>query len=89
MLLKKYGGHKDQLSRKYWGLDRYRIKSLEKIILNYRVKRELRNMALKTLLNKINIIIKGSINRKNKKIFKMYLYKKFLWEQYNFKFKKK
>ena len=89
VLLKKYGGHKDQLSRKYWGLDRYRIKSLEKIILNYRVKRELKNMALKTLLNKINIIIKGSINRKNKKIFKMYLYKKFLWEQYNFKFKKK
>ena len=88
-MLKKYGGHKDQLSRKYWGLDRYRIKSLEKIILNYRVKRELRNMALKRLLKKINIIIKGSINRKNKKIFKMYLYKKFLWEQYNFKFKKK
>ena len=30
-LLRKYGGHNDQLSRKYWGMDRFRIKSLEKI----------------------------------------------------------
>ena len=27
-LIKKYGGHEDQLSRKYWGMDRFRIKAL-------------------------------------------------------------
>ena len=29
-LVVKYGGHNDQLSKKYWGMDRFRIKSLEK-----------------------------------------------------------
>ena len=29
-LVVKYGGHDDQLSKKYWGMDRFRIKSLEK-----------------------------------------------------------
>ena len=33
-LVKKYGGHKDQLSKKYWGMDRYRIIALEKMIDN-------------------------------------------------------
>ena len=27
----KYNGHKDQLSKKYWGMDRFRIQSLEKL----------------------------------------------------------
>jgi len=28
----KYGGHADQLSQKFWGMDRFRIRALEKII---------------------------------------------------------
>jgi glycosyltransferase involved in cell wall biosynthesis len=31
-LLRKVGGHDDQLSRQYWGMDRFRIKALEKIL---------------------------------------------------------
>lgn len=31
-LIKKYGGHTDQLSRKFWGMDRFRIKALQKIL---------------------------------------------------------
>ena len=31
-LLKKYGGHDDQLSRKHWGMDRFRVKALQKLI---------------------------------------------------------
>ncbi|HAT28906.1 MAG TPA: glycosyl transferase, partial [Gammaproteobacteria bacterium] len=31
-LVKKYGGHSDQLSRSRWGMDRYRIRSLEKLL---------------------------------------------------------
>lgn len=31
-LLRKYGGHPDQLSRKYWGMDRFRVKALAEII---------------------------------------------------------
>ncbi|MFH1541466.1 MAG: glycosyltransferase [bacterium] len=31
-LIVKRGGHADQLSKKYWGMDRFRIQSLEKIL---------------------------------------------------------
>lgn len=31
-LIVKYGGHKDQLSKKYWGMDRFRVISLEKFL---------------------------------------------------------
>ena len=33
-LVSKYGGHSDQLSKKFWGIDRFRIKSLEKNLKN-------------------------------------------------------
>jgi len=32
-LITKRGGHADQLSRKYWGMDRFRVKALEKALL--------------------------------------------------------
>ena len=31
-LIIKYGGHDDQLSRRYWGMDRFRIQALEDIL---------------------------------------------------------
>jgi glycosyltransferase involved in cell wall biosynthesis len=31
-LIIKYGGHNDQLSRKHWGMDRFRIQALQKIL---------------------------------------------------------
>jgi len=30
--LKKYGGHEDQLSKKFWGMDRFRVRAMEKIV---------------------------------------------------------
>ena len=43
-LLTKYGGHSDQLSTKYWGMDRFRVKAIEKNLcyngLLYRYKNE-------------------------------------------------
>ena len=38
VLIKKKGGHRDQLSNKYWGIDRYRIKALEKLIFMNNIK---------------------------------------------------
>ena len=46
-LLRKYGGHNDQLSRKYWGMDRFRIKSLEKIIYSKELSESDENAAKK------------------------------------------
>ena len=31
-LLRKFGGHDDQLSKKFWGMDRFRVEALYKII---------------------------------------------------------
>ena len=88
-LIKKYGGHKGQLSNKYWGIDRYRIKALEKILINNNLKKQQKLKVLEYLLNKINIILLGAMNRNNKRIFNMYIKKKFLWLNYNYYVKNK
>ena len=88
-LIKKYGGHKGQLSDKYWGIDRYRIKALEKILINDTLKMQQKLKVLEYLLKKINIILLGAINRNNKRIFNMYIKKKFLWLNYNYYVKNK
>ena len=88
-LIKKYGGHKGQLSEKYWGIDRYRIKALEKILINNNLKKQQKLKVLEYLLKKINIILLGAINRNNKRIFNMYIKKKFLWLNYNYYVKNK
>ena len=77
VMLIKHGGHSDQLSKKYWGIDRYRIKALENLILNTKLINKYKILALGVLLKKINIVILGSINKNNKRIFKMYSYKRF------------
>ena len=88
-LIKKYGGHKGQLSNKYWGIDRYRVKALEKVLINDNLKGQQKLKVLEYLLNKINIILLGAINRNNKRIFNMYIKKKFLWLNYNYNVKNK
>ena len=68
----KYGGHEDQLSKKYWGMDRFRIKSLEKIISS-RVLSDLdENAAKKMLMEKIYIFIQGAQKRGNIKEVKKF-----------------
>ena len=81
-LIKKYGGHKGQLSKKYWGIDRYRIKALEKLIQNREISIDQEIKVLDILLKKINIVLLGAINRVNFRILKMYIKKKYLWEEY-------
>ena len=85
VLIKKNGGHNDQLSKKYWGIDRYRVKALEKLIVTNNLTIEYEVMAVKKLIEKINILILGAINRKNKRILKMYIYKKYIWSEYYYK----
>ena len=57
----KYGGHKDQLSKTYWGMDRFRIKSLENLILNYKLKPDQKINAIKTIVKKLKIIVNGCL----------------------------
>ena len=55
-LITKYAGHENQLSFKYWGMDRFRIKSLEKM-----TKSVQKESVIKTLLEKYQLLLKGAI----------------------------
>ena len=61
----KYGGHKDQLSKSYWGMDRFRIKSIENIIKNFDLTYKQKKQAKKELIKKLKIIINGAFKRNN------------------------
>ncbi len=63
--IRKYGGHGDQLSRKYWGMDRFRIIALEKLINNPELTADKKRSALEMILDKIGIFIKGARKRGN------------------------
>jgi len=62
-LIIKYGGHPDQLSRKFWGMDRFRIEALEKIIANPALTEKNRLAAVQMLLKKISIYLNGAEKR--------------------------
>jgi glycosyltransferase involved in cell wall biosynthesis len=68
----KYGGHHDQLSRKYWGMDRFRIIALEKIVQNSTISSEYKIAAIHTLLEKIDIYIHGATKRGKKDDIELY-----------------
>jgi len=59
----KYGGHKDQLSRKYWGMDRFRIQAMEKQLNDPSLPTEMRVWVLEELIKKTEILITGGKKR--------------------------
>ena len=73
LLVVKTGGHTDQLSRRFSGMDRFRIRALANLlhrnILSSRQKQE----ALEELKKKCNIYAKGCLKRGRKKEGRFYL----------------
>ena len=71
-LITKYGGHEDQLSRQYWGMDRFRISALGKLLdsgkLNEQQCREVRE----TILKKAGILVTGGKKRGNIELVEHY-----------------
>ncbi len=63
--LVKYGGHPDQLSRRYWGMDRFRIRALEKLLANEPLSRAQLRSVLSMLANKTRIVCDGARKRNN------------------------
>ena len=55
----KYGGHDDQLSRKYWGMDHYRIIAMEKQLNDPSLPEKLRRWTLEVVIAKLEILISG------------------------------
>ncbi|OED34820.1 hypothetical protein AB834_05780 [PVC group bacterium (ex Bugula neritina AB1)] len=66
-LIVKYGGHEDQLSRSIWGIDRFRIKSLENLLQKANLKEDQRLLVREKLKEKIEIVLKGAHKRDDRK----------------------
>ena len=62
-LVVKYGGHADQLSRTLWGLDRFRIRALEKLLDSQILTDSQRRETVATLIDKLEIFLKGAEKR--------------------------
>jgi glycosyltransferase involved in cell wall biosynthesis len=59
----KYGGHEDQLSSKYWGVDQFRVKALEKMLQKKSLSSEDRTATIKMLHRKCDILANGFLKR--------------------------
>ena len=62
-LVRKHGGHSDQLSTTTWGMDRFRIKALEKILKRSDLTDQQRKQALDVIIEKCSVLEQGSIKR--------------------------
>ena len=71
-LMTRQGGHSDQLSKKLWGIDRFRVQSLQKILSQENLRPEDRTAAIRMLRKKCEILIKGFRNRGNMKEISVY-----------------
>jgi glycosyltransferase involved in cell wall biosynthesis len=58
----KRGGHEDQLSRSTWGLDRFRVRAIKKL-LDAGLRGEKRRWAVETLARKVAILAQGARKR--------------------------
>ena len=64
----KYGGHADQLSRAFWGMDRFRVQAIEKLINSGKLSKTQRSQALEMLVKKIEILLLGAKKREKKEM---------------------
>ena len=62
-LIVKRGGHEDQLSRKYWGMDRWRVYALEKLLRGGNLNPEQRGWVIEMLIEKSDVLIQGFSKR--------------------------
>jgi len=61
-LVVKRGGHEDQLSRSTWGLDRFRVRAIKKL-LDAGLKDERRKWAIEELAHRVAILARGARRR--------------------------
>ena len=79
-LIIKKGGHSDQLSGAHWGMDRFRIYSIEKILKEPDLKLVHKTEAIHEVILKLEILINGSQKRQKFAYAENMLEKKQHWE---------
>ena len=67
-LVTRYGGHQDQLSARYWGMDRFRIRSLRQLLQRNVLCKQHHQAAVSILMRKLEILLKGARKRGNQKV---------------------
>ena len=58
-LIVKRGGHEDQLSRKFWGMDRWRVQALQKLLHESGMNEDQRGLVVSMLIEKCEILACG------------------------------
>ncbi|MEM7206307.1 MAG: glycosyltransferase [Pseudomonadota bacterium] len=71
-LVRKYGGHEDQLSRKHWGMDRFRVRALEKILATDWLSTDDRFAAEQMVIRKATILAQGAEKRGREDLVQAY-----------------
>ncbi len=59
----KQGGHADQLSRRFWGMDRFRVQALDKLLRGTQLTPNERSAVVDTLHAKCRILLQGMQRR--------------------------
>lgn len=62
-LVVKRGGHADQLSRRYWGMDRFRVQSLRRLLADDGLDATQRQAVGSVLVQKCSILAQGAARR--------------------------
>jgi glycosyltransferase involved in cell wall biosynthesis len=71
-LITKRGGHPDQLSQKYWGMDRFRVQVLERLLAHPDLKPEQHAAVISEIRNKARILILGATKNSNQEVREFY-----------------
>jgi glycosyltransferase involved in cell wall biosynthesis len=62
-LVVKRGGHADQLSRRYWGMDRFRVVALQRLLAGETLDPPRRAAVVRVLADKCRILAQGAARR--------------------------
>lgn len=71
-LATRYGGHADQLSARHWGMDRFRVAALEKMLDAPQLSEPDRQRTVETLVAKLSILVAGARKRGNDEVVREY-----------------
>ena len=58
-LVIKQGGHSDQLSQKLWGMDKFRVYSIEKLLNENILNKQEKFLCYKEIVRKLEVLVKG------------------------------
>lgn len=67
-LITKYGGHEDQLSTQHWGMDRFRIRALWRLIQREDLPEEYHLAANEMMQKKLKVLLNGAKKHNNQAV---------------------